>query len=365
MTGTAATSLRKHLLQKYGPEIPEDVQAWKNELQSYVQSVFVKVKEPGLRSAVVAPEQIDMALAALTNAGATAVQTKVIDVISAYDMPRYHYDNVRRTFHLVQNERSKFGIADERAEMLRSRYEMLLQRLQRMKMFSPQSNHAVARKKRDESKMEDGDDEEDEYTEIVTIESLLGQVGTKCIFGQLAQLTEGIYSLEDVHSNITLNLNSPHLKLSAGLFTEGCMVLVEGETKDDGAFHASTIISPPSETRAATINAFPQLDWLESDLSTKDTRNPEQVMKARLLASPEHQNDMIVMLSDVHLDKPAVLAKLQVMLEGSVRVRSLPRSSSAATSPRKPVLQLSRARRSASSRRSTPWRTCSGSSPTW
>jgi DNA polymerase epsilon subunit 2 len=142
-------------------------------------------------------------------------------------------------------------------------------------------------------------------------------VGKKCIFGQLAQLTEGVYSLEDVHSHIPLNLNSPNLMLSSGLFTEGCLVLVEGETRDDGAFHACTLISPPAEAKSKSISVFPQLDWLESDL-THAKRSPELLMKQRLLNSSEHANDMIVMLSDVHLDKPAVLAKLATMLEGLV-----------------------------------------------
>jgi len=140
-------------------------------------------------------------------------------------------------------------------------------------------------------------------------------VGKKCIFGQLSQLTEGVYSLEDPHAHIPLNLTSPELMLSSGLFTEGCMVLVEGETRDDGVFHASTLISPPAEPRMKTLTACPPLDWLGSNLAAH-ANTPEKQLKIDLLKSSSHADDMIVILSDVHLDKPKVLQKIATMLEG-------------------------------------------------
>ena len=170
MKGDACICLRKHLLTEFGAEVPsaaDEKLQWKEKLPSFLQSVFAKVKEGGLQSAVVTKEQVELALAAITSSSSSNVSMKVIDVVSAFDMPRFHYDTVKKTFHAVQNERSKFGTADDKAEMLRSRYELLLQRLQRMPAFAPASNHAASSSKMDES--------ENDPTEIVTIESLMGQ----------------------------------------------------------------------------------------------------------------------------------------------------------------------------------------------
>lgn len=308
MKGDACISLRKHCITRFGIEFDSNELP---ELRKLLTDVLTQIKDGGLQTSVITLEQVDLALAALASNGSELMSKKVIDVIGAFDMPRFHYDTVRKTFHPVQHERSKFGLAEEKAEMLRTRYELLLQRLQRLPAF--QTNANQQQQQATSSRMID--DGESEPTEIVTIESLMGTTGKKCIFGQLSQLTEGVYSLEDIHSSVTLNLNSPSLMLSSGLFTEGCLVLCEGSMKDDGTFHVETLISPPAETKLKTIMTFPQLDYLESDL-THAKRIPELRLKQQLLESSEHANDMIVMLSDVHLDKPQVLEKLSTMLEG-------------------------------------------------
>lgn len=128
-------------------------------------------------------------------------------------------------------------------------------------------------------------------------------------------MTDGVWSLEDIHSHIAVNLSLPSLVASSGLFTEGCMVLVEGETGDDGVFQAQTLISPPAEPKSVTLKTFPSLDWLGADVS-HSSKSAEKQLKLQLLRSPEHANDMIVMLSDVHLDQPRVLAKLHTLLDG-------------------------------------------------
>jgi DNA polymerase epsilon subunit 2 len=153
--------------------------------------------------------------------------------------------------------------------------------------------------------------------------------GKKCIFGQLCQLTEGVFSLEDIHSSIVVDLRSPSLLQSAGLFTEGCFVVCEGETRDDGVFAVSALISPPPERKMVTVKVHPALDWLGADLSAATSASAaasgggsvgggsaEAQLKLKLLRSPQHANDMIVVLSDVFLDLPRTLVRLATLLEG-------------------------------------------------
>jgi len=300
MKSDACTLFRKHLLMRFGSDLDSTS---REELRKAIAEVIAKIKEPGLQKNVIDAQQVEFALSSLTRVTNDLSQVKVIDVISAWEHPRFHYDTVRKIWYEVSAQRTKFGSADDRADMLRTRYEMILQRLQRLPAFQNTGANAAAAG-------EDG-----EATPISTIESLMGQVGKKCIFGQLSQLTEGVYSLEDPHAHIPLNLTSPELMLSSGLFTEGCMVLVEGETRDDGVFHASTLISPPAEPRMKTLTACPPLDWLGSNLAAH-ANTPEKQLKIDLLKSSSHADDMIVILSDVHLDKPKVLQKIATMLEG-------------------------------------------------
>jgi hypothetical protein len=164
MKGDACTCLRKHLLGRFGVEFDSNDTA---ELKKLLGDVLTKIKDGGLQSSVITLDQVELALGALTSTGSDTANKKVIDVISAFDMPRFHYDSVRKTFHAVMHERSKFGVAEEKADMLRSRYELLLQRLQRLPAFQPTSTHAASSKMIDEG--------ENEPTEIVTIESLMGQ----------------------------------------------------------------------------------------------------------------------------------------------------------------------------------------------
>ena len=68
-------------------------------------------------------------------------------------------------------------------------------------------------------------------TQIIPIESLIGSSGTHCLLGMLSQLEEGRIFLEDVNSRVELDLSE--CQSHNGLFTEGCIVLVEGEMADD------------------------------------------------------------------------------------------------------------------------------------
>ncbi len=168
----ASASLAAYLAQQLTPpEQGADMDeraAYGAALRSTILAVLNKVKESPLQSSKLNVQQIDAALAAITAAmsGETAAKLRVIDVIGAFEQPRFHYDSIRRIFFEVQSERTKFGVAEERAEMLRSRYAMLLQRLQRRPEFQLNKRGGGG----------GGDDMEDaDGVPLCTIESLLGQ----------------------------------------------------------------------------------------------------------------------------------------------------------------------------------------------
>ena len=63
-----------------------------------------------------------------------------------------------------------------------------------------------------------------------SIESLLGSVGTRVLFGMLTQPEEGAWFLEDLGSMIKLDLS--RAQTYNVFFTEGSQVVVQGELVD-------------------------------------------------------------------------------------------------------------------------------------
>jgi hypothetical protein len=138
--------------------------ATRDELKRAIGEVIAKVKEQGVTRAVVTAAQIDSAIASLTSAQVDLSSVRVVDVISAYEHPRFHFDGVRKTIADAAHRRTKFGTPDDKANMLRERYELMLQRMQRRPEFQPPAPGAA--RSRDATEV---------HAELCSIESLMGQ----------------------------------------------------------------------------------------------------------------------------------------------------------------------------------------------
>jgi DNA polymerase epsilon subunit 2 len=105
--------------------------------------------------------------------------------------------------------------------------------------------------------------------------------GVKCLLGMITQIEEGRYYLEDLtgmHAEALvlqgdgpppfspepvcshtgqIPLDLSQADLTTGIFTENCIVVIEGEV-NEGAFRVDTMGFPPPETRsAAAISMVP------------------------------------------------------------------------------------------------------------
>ena len=109
------------------------------------------------------------------------------------------------------------GQSNDKALMIRERWHLLNQRLLRNELFSPPpvSSGPAARK---------------EYYKLTPIEALIGSPGLKCIFGVITEIQEGQYYIEDCNSYVPVDIKNA--EVTAGLFTENCFVLAEGELMD-------------------------------------------------------------------------------------------------------------------------------------
>lgn len=67
------------------------------------------------------------------------------------------------------------------------------------------------------------------------------------------------YCLEDLDGWVKLDLSIA--SAAEGLFTEGCLVLAEGEYKSNETFQVMEIGHPPSEQRETTRKLFANVDF--------------------------------------------------------------------------------------------------------
>ncbi|KAG0056597.1 DNA polymerase epsilon subunit 2 [Gryganskiella cystojenkinii] len=241
--------------------------------------------------------------------------TELLHVIDAFKMPRWAWSSDVKTFTrvdpAVKNQNLQYeshtntpghqtstnqvlGMAEEKTAMFRARYQILLQRIMRNECFAPP--------------VFTGGMEQDRYLKLTPLKALKGRSGERFLmFGMLVQMSSGKYSLEDADDRIELVLD--HSQNSAGLFTENCFVLVEGQYTDDNVIIVETIGLPPPELREESKKVFGNIDFLGAP---REMRSEEQLR----VISEEYEDISFVILSDVWLDQPKTFTTLRIIFEG-------------------------------------------------
>ena len=117
------------------------------------------------------------------------------------------------------------------------------------------------------------------------------------------------FFLEDLTGLIQIDLSNA--ATSAGLFTENCVVVAEGEVRaSDGVFEARALGFPPAESREESSVAAAHRDFFGAG-----RLRPADI--PRLLKSEAAStSDMFVVMSDVFLDRAATLRRLKLVFEG-------------------------------------------------
>jgi len=148
-----------------------------------------------------------------------------------------------------------------------------------------------------------------EVHELSTIESLLGSSGVRVLLGILTQPAEGSWHLEDLGSIIRLDLR--HAQASSALFTEGSVVLVQGELcpSDPSLLVVNVIGLPPAERREVTLDALGIID----PFGNNTRKNQWEQMQA---LEEESEDMLVVILSDVNVSRPAVCERLRQVFQG-------------------------------------------------
>lgn len=247
--------------------------------------------------------------------GTHALEKKAFQLLNAFDTPRIAYNELKKQFSLLGNKsetdkRSIFGDALHKVDMLLQRYLLIQQRILRQENFRARlaytGSHLL------------GNDGSTSYNKITSVESLLGTSGVRFLLGMIVQVEEGKYYLEDLTTQIPMNLSNTTV-LNGGYITENCVVLIEGEIMD-GILHVHNISNPTCENRLDAINII----GLQSCDIFNAIPSYSELIKMRALENEHCKEAMFVILSDVHLDNPHVLSKIDKLFCGFVGLVPLP-----------------------------------------
>lgn len=156
--------------------------------------------------------------------------------------------------------------------------------------------------------------------ELTELKALLGMVGQRrYVLGFLTQKEVGKYFIEDLSARLPLDISAA--ETSDGLFTENSIVVAEGELTPGGHFRAAALGLPPAEPREDSLSALQGLDFFGGKPFGS---GPSQYRSHRQLWETEFQDDRVVFLSDVELDRPAVIERLHVVFKGYSSLDSPP-----------------------------------------
>ena len=122
----------------------------------------------------------------------------------------------------------------------------------------------------------------------------------------ITQPEEGVWYLEDLTSLIRLEWAQP--EYHPFLFTEGCHVVVQGDMVGD-RFRVQVIGMPPAEQRDMTLKMMGISHVFGSEFRS-------QHLQAMQTLEASADNHLVIILSELHLDKPVVLSKFEKILEG-------------------------------------------------
>ncbi|EFA76354.1 putative DNA polymerase epsilon subunit B [Heterostelium album PN500] len=225
----------------------------------------------------------------------TSIESDALKVIDAFSAPLFSFDLAKRQFLKVeQPNRSLHGDAKSKADLFRRRYLSVLQRVERHQFFSKPvlPNEQQSR----------------DYNSITPLNSLLGNPGKKYVLGTISQIEEGSYHIEDLNKNVPLDIENATF---SGLVTENTIVQAYGELVN-GVFVADEIMLPIVEEREESLRHL-------QGIGDMFGARPSDKLAARLLEyerDPDTEDNALVFLSDVWLDSPMVMNKLNLLFYG-------------------------------------------------
>ncbi|KAL2610780.1 hypothetical protein R1flu_022472 [Riccia fluitans] len=245
--------------------------------EAVLAQIFSEIDKASLKSNFVSEDAILDILTAVT--GGDKEEQNRLCVVDTFNVPKFCYDHVRKTFYRYPGKLTNHGEASAKAALYRDRFQLLHQRVLRDKHFTKpsfgRSNSATG------------------SCELTPLQALVGCTGKRWVMGTTHQVEDDRFCLEDL----------------TGFFTENCVIVAEGVYQTDGVFKICTMGFPPLEHRKVSLSATACFDFFGAGvLKSEDIIQLEQL--------EEKANDMFVILSEVWLDHEETMQKLAQVLDG-------------------------------------------------
>mmetsp|Transcript_8307 Transcript_8307/g.12741 ORF Transcript_8307/g.12741 Transcript_8307/m.12741 type:complete len:600 (-) Transcript_8307:190-1989(-) len=291
-------------------------------LQAVLDEIRERSSSKNSRNNMVVTKRLLAQVVADMSRDAKDLTEESLQLLDAFDTPRLNYDTMRKQWTLLLQEerRSLLAEAHHKPDMFAQRYALVRQRILRQDLFRPKLVTADGRHAGTSSNNASGSSATtNSMTHAITpVESLLGRSGVKFLLGMIVQVEEGRYYLEDHTAQVPLDLSHASV-LTDGFISENCIVLVEGELVD-GVLVVHRLGNPIVESRLEAIDAI----GIQSTDIFQSVSTVSELEKLRQQEAQHGPEGMFVILSDVHLDKPGVLDKLQLLFEGYQHFDPLP-----------------------------------------
>jgi DNA polymerase epsilon subunit 2 len=288
-----------------------------------LQAILEASKERCGSERIVSTDILSQVVSELSR-NAKDVNDEAVQLLNAFEMPRLSYDTMRKHFQLELDEkRSLFGEATHKVslcyfyycklchrlkpiifqvDMFAQRFALIQQRILKQDVFRPKLVSADGRQA--------SSDPRHVTHSLTTIESLLGRPGVRFLLGMLVQVEEGRYYLEDHTAQVPLDVSQAQI-LTDGVFTEQSIVLVEGEMVED-VLYVHRLGHPIIETRQEAMQTI-GLSATDIFQSVSTLADLEDIQEQEKIHGPD---GLLVIIANVHLDRPHVLDRLKTLLEG-------------------------------------------------
>lgn len=255
-------------------------------------------------------------------------------VHSAFSQPKLVFDPIRKVFEPATLPATVLPTASTRSTFPRQRYHILKSVIARNENFCPPLAIPTA-----SSSSSSRNVDADGFMKLTSTKNLLGRQGHRfLLFGMLSTSSDGRYELEDADGTVGLDLNNAIP--GEGIFTEGSLILVEGEYTIEERIRVFAIGHPPSETRVQARLIHAHTDFLgppqpptvasaaapSHAAATAPWRGAISVKEEAALQVHEanHADLCFTIFSDLHLDHAKTMSALATVLQGYVDAEFIP-----------------------------------------
>ncbi|KAF6263998.1 DNA polymerase epsilon, subunit B [Scenedesmus sp. NREL 46B-D3] len=267
-----------------------DVQGELDVLYAVLEQLKASMDEQG----TISQDSVEAAIQQISGGGSSNGPQHVT-VIDAFKVPRVRYDAIHK--RLVEDSSRPSTLQappEEKVRLYQARFNLLYQRLRRNALFAPINPALPAGQP---------------HAQLTELTGLKGAIRQRCIvMGVISSSEEGGACLEDEGAVVPLDLSNA--RTTGGLVTENCVVVAQGEMGHDGVFRVLELGFPGCEKRSELPATAKKLNFFGAPLL-----GPEQ--QARMeLAELDAQDDRIVFLANVWLDRPDTFEALHTLLSG-------------------------------------------------